>query len=100
MQFFIKGNSFAAPFASDPVERYVEADNPLDAIEKFVKSFKHPAGLYFASAYGSADDYHKNNQPLYNVWSKKAEYAWNNEEVPNGVDEKELVFSAEKMRTT
>lgn len=99
MEFFVRGNTFAAPFTSDPIERYVEADNPLDALEKFVKDFRHPMGLYYAAAYSSADDYHKKRQPLYNVWAKKAEYAWNNQSVPSDVDEKELVFSAEKMRS-
>jgi len=63
-EYFIRANSFAAPFFSDDSTEYVEAETPTVALEKFAKNYKHPAGLYAAVLYASADDYHKGNKPL------------------------------------
>jgi hypothetical protein len=64
MEFFIKANSFAAPFCSDTCERFIEADTAVAALERFALEYGHPYGLYAAAAYQSADAYHKNAAPL------------------------------------
>lgn len=63
-EFFIRAESFAAPFVSDPSAKYVEAVSAKEALELFAGSYRHPAGLYAADAYASADAYHKGAQPL------------------------------------
>lgn len=63
-EFFIYANSFAAPFISDDSSHFVEAENAREALEKFARTYSHPAGLYAANAYESADAYHKNEKPL------------------------------------
>lgn len=63
-EYFIVANSFAAPFVSDQSTSFVEADSPTEALEKFAADYGHPAGLYAANCYASANDYHKNADPL------------------------------------
>ena len=41
-------NSNAAPFVSDTDSGFIEATDPKSALEKIVRSYKHPAGLYAA----------------------------------------------------
>lgn len=63
-EFFAYTNSFAAPFFSDSGTRFVEAGSASEAIRRVVAEYKHPAGLYFAAVFASADAYHKNAKPL------------------------------------
>ena len=41
-------NSNAAPFFSDTDSGFIEARNPMEALVKVVKNYKHPAGLFSA----------------------------------------------------
>src|SRR3989338_6326079 len=41
-------NSNAAPFVSDTGSGFVEATDPMAALEDVVKAFDHPAGLFAA----------------------------------------------------
>ena len=41
-------NSNAAPFFSDSDAGFVEANTPKEAIEKIVKKYNHPCGLFAA----------------------------------------------------
>ena len=59
MEFFVVTNSFAAPFCSDQGTQFVEAADAEMALLKVAKEYKHPAGLYAADCYRSADAYHK-----------------------------------------
>lgn len=63
-EFFIRAESFAAPFFSDSSTKFVEATTPEDALMLFAGSYSHPCGLYAADAYESADAYHKGAGPL------------------------------------
>lgn len=64
MEFFVWANSNAAPFFSDESTGYVDADDPTSALAIFVNDYSHPAGLYAANVYASADAYHKKEAPL------------------------------------
>lgn len=63
-EYFIVANSFAAPFVSDQSTGYVAANSPAEALEKFAASYSHPAGLYSAIVYDSADAMHKGEEKL------------------------------------
>jgi hypothetical protein len=63
-EYFIVANSFAAPFFSDDSTAFVKAASPVEALRKFAANYKHPAGLYAAIAFASADAYHKREKPL------------------------------------
>jgi hypothetical protein len=63
-EYFIVASSFAAPFFSDQSSQYIKGENPTEAMKSFVKQYKHPAGLYSAALYASADAYHKNDKHL------------------------------------
>ncbi len=66
-EYFITARSFAglfSPFWSDTSERYVEANSPRDALEKFARDYSHPCGLYAAECWSSA------------AFRKKALCAW------------------------
>jgi hypothetical protein len=71
-EYFIIANSFAAPFVSDTSEGYETGNNAKEALRKYVEKYTHPAGLYSARCYASADDYHKGKPFL-------AEYLSNHE---------------------
>lgn len=73
-EFFIYARSFAAPFFSDTSEKYVEAETPQEALEKFAADYGHPAGLYAAEAWASADDFHK-GKPFLAQWLSNHEIA-------------------------
>jgi hypothetical protein len=66
-EYFIRANSFAAPFFSDESSSYVEADDPRSALETFAAAYTHPCGLYAAVCYASADAYYK-KQPALAKW--------------------------------
>lgn len=53
--YYIESNSFAAPFFSDNNFKYVQAQDPRTALEEYVKAYDHPAGLYSAAVWESAD---------------------------------------------
>jgi hypothetical protein len=42
-------NSNAAPFFSDTDSGFTESSDPMSALEKIVKSYKHPCGLFAAA---------------------------------------------------
>jgi len=63
-EYFVNENSFGAPFFSDTSSCFVKGKDPLDAIRKAVKKYKHPCGLYSARLYESADAFHKNKKAL------------------------------------
>ena len=67
MDFYITGNSFAAPFFSDSLSGWVEADSPSAALEKFAADCKHPCGLYAANCYPDANA-HSKGQPFLAQW--------------------------------
>lgn len=73
-EYFVVTNSFAAPFFSDTDDGFVEADSPKDALEKTARDYRHPAGLYAAACYRSADAYHKGERPLARWLSNRARY--------------------------
>ena len=63
-EYYITANSFASPFFSDQLDDFVKANSPEKALEKFAKNYKHPAGLYAAACYSSADAERKGQKPL------------------------------------
>lgn len=63
-EWFIVANSFAAPFCSDQSTGFVAATNPRAALLQFAAAYRHPAGLYAADCFASADGYHKGAKPL------------------------------------
>ena len=63
-EFFIVANSFSAPFVSDQSTEFLFHDSPETALECFASMYKHPAGLYAAECYESANAYHKGDKPL------------------------------------
>lgn len=63
-EFYIETNSFAAPIVSDRGYRYVMAETPEAALETVARQYQHPAGLYAAAAYTSADAKNKGEKPL------------------------------------
>lgn len=63
-EFFIVAHSFAAPVVSDQSTGFATAITPGGALGSFAKAYRHPAGLYSARAYRSAEAYHKGEQPL------------------------------------
>jgi hypothetical protein len=70
--FFIEGRTFAAPFVSEPIERYVEADTAEAALTQLAEKMKDGIGLFAADAYATADDYHRGRKPLARWRSNKA----------------------------
>lgn len=63
-EFYVETNSFPAPFFSDADHEYVRADNAAAALKKLARTYSHPAGLYSAAAYTSADARNKGEKPL------------------------------------
>lgn len=63
-EYFVISNSFAAPFFSDQGTGYVKGTIPSTTLLEFVNNYKHPAGLYSANLYESADSYHKGDKQL------------------------------------
>ncbi len=63
-EFFIVAHSFAASFVSDESTGFASAASPGVALVHFAKGYTHPAGLYAAVAYASAEAYHKGAKPL------------------------------------
>lgn len=81
-EYFIEANSFASPFFSDPSSAYVIAESPRAALEKFAREYSHPAGLYAARCYESADAMHKGAKVL-------ASWLSNHARVKEGILERE-----------
>lgn len=63
-EWFIYAKSFAAPFVSDDSTDYEEAESAEQALTQFAARYTHPAGLYAATAFTSADAYHKGDKPV------------------------------------
>jgi hypothetical protein len=74
MEYFIVARSFAAPFFSDESTHYVDAESAEAALEGFAETYSHPAGLYAANAYASADSMHK-GEPRLAQWLSNHEQA-------------------------
>lgn len=63
-EFFVVTNSFAAPFCSDTNERFVKGATPRKALERAVREYKHPCGLFAAMLYTDANAKAKGKKPL------------------------------------
>jgi len=63
-EYFISAQTFAAPFFSDTIERYVKADTPQAAVNSFREACDHPCGLYAIACYASADAMKKGQKQL------------------------------------
>lgn len=63
-EFYVKANTFAAPFFSDTLDGFIEADSADEALIRFVADCDHPAGVYSAVAYDSADAERKGEKHL------------------------------------
>lgn len=63
-EYFIRAQSFAAPFVSDTSTGFAVGETPADALEGYTAAYQHPAGLYSAGVWASANDYHKGREPL------------------------------------
>lgn len=63
-EFFVTGSSFPAPFCGDPIESFVEAETPAEALQRFVDSCPHPFGVYSAEAFRSSDAQKKGERAL------------------------------------
>ncbi|GAI60503.1 unnamed protein product [marine sediment metagenome] len=63
-EYFVVANSFATPFFSDINEEYAKGNNPEDAMQRFVKKYSHPCGLYSAALFANADAFHKGKKSL------------------------------------
>jgi hypothetical protein len=63
-EWFVVAASFAAPFISDPSTHFVTAASPEAALEQLTLEYRHPAGLYAAQVYASAEAFHKGFKPL------------------------------------
>lgn len=68
---FVVARTFAAPFVSETIERYVEGE-PRAAIGALVAQHRDGVGIYAAEAYATADDYHRRGKPKARWWSNKA----------------------------
>ena len=64
MKYLVTAESFAAPFCSDSSTKLVEADTPRAALAEFASRYTHPAGLYSAAVYASAEAYHEGAKPI------------------------------------
>ncbi|MBM3206920.1 MAG: hypothetical protein FJZ43_04850 [Candidatus Staskawiczbacteria bacterium] len=60
-EYFLKGNTFAAPFFSDAISKYVTAETAEEALLSFIGNKND---IYAMNAYNSADDYHKGEDPV------------------------------------
>lgn len=63
-EYFVKGNSFAAPFVSDTLKGFIKGNTPKEALTKFIDKCTHPCGVYSANIYASANHYEKGKKPL------------------------------------
>ena len=64
-EFFIHGETFAAPFVPEPFDRYMEAETPEEALTKLAAQYAGQVGwhVYAMGCWASADDYHKEQAP-------------------------------------
>lgn len=72
-EYFVRTNSFAAPFFSDTDTAFAEAETPEAALLKLAATYQHPAKLFAAAVYSDATAYHKGAQPLARWLSNKAQ---------------------------
>ena len=63
-EYFVVGTTFAAPFVSERIEKFVKATSPEKALQSISEKLKDSCGLYAACAYSSADDFHKGKKEL------------------------------------
>ena len=71
-EYFVVANSNAAPFWSDTTKEFVEAASPEEALNAFVQTYSHPAGLFAAQVYRDANAYEKRDDPLVRWLSERA----------------------------
>jgi hypothetical protein len=62
--FYIKGNTFAAPFVSEPVADWITAETPEEALQRLSDLLKPIYGLYAAQCYKDANAASRNEKPL------------------------------------
>lgn len=70
--YFIHAATFAAPFVSDTITRYIAAETPEAAIDQLVGEYRESVGIYAADAFATADDYHRGRAALARWRSNKA----------------------------
>jgi hypothetical protein len=70
-EYFVKTNSFAAPFVSDRSSRFVTADTPEEAMDIVIQEYSHPCGLYSAYLYTDANAEAKDQKALVKWHSEK-----------------------------
>lgn len=61
--WFVKTESFAAPWFSDTGHEFVAAETASEALEIVAALYTHPCGLYAAAAWPSSDAMHKGEAP-------------------------------------
>ena len=71
-EYFVISHSFAAPFISDVDESFIKGKDPKDAMTRFRKGYKHPAGLYSAGLYKDANAAKRGRKALALYFSGKA----------------------------
>jgi hypothetical protein len=70
--YFVHAATFAAPFVSEEITRYIAAETPEAAVETLVGEYRESVGIYAADAFATADDYHRGNSALARWRSNKA----------------------------
>ena len=73
-EYFVRTNSFAAPFFSDTDTQFSWAETAGDALIRVASGYKHPCGLYAAVVYKDANAYHKGEKPLARWLSNHAKF--------------------------
>lgn len=61
-EFFIDARTFAMPYVSETIQKYVDGVDALAAMEAFIAA--HEGRIFAADLYHSADDYHKQGKPV------------------------------------
>lgn len=76
-EYFIVANTFAMPFVSETLYKYIVAETAREAFLSLLENCEFP--IYSAAVYQSADDYHKLLPALYKYLSGKAKKDMSNE---------------------
>lgn len=70
--YFVHATTFAAPFVSETVTKYVAAESPEAALTQIVEQYKSSLPIYAADAYATADAFHRKQSALARWRSNKA----------------------------
>jgi hypothetical protein len=73
-EYFIVATSFAAPFFSDTSKEYHKGSDPEQVLNTFARLYSHPARLFAAYLYPSADAFQKGKKATL-TWLSKAAIA-------------------------